>query len=337
MGVDVADLPVGSTRMSASADDLHRAGPGLWPVGSGSVMWAASADIPCRRAARRRSLRSRAPAPCPSSSSTRSPRPLRPITSSTSRGRRRTASDARFGSSLRRESARIASKPATPTCVDRRLAPARDHRVDSGPSGSRPSRLPIATMFVEAAHGGALAHQRPLVPSSIETHPAPMLGMRSSGIENGLYAVGAAMKEDVVAVLERLEAADAGRDRGADPLGVGGDIDPGSPAPPGARPPSGPSARKRSIRLADQVVDPRRRLENPSARRRSERGSRCGRKSVDLLRAALCRASRRAQVVSTSFPSAVTIPIPVMTTRRLSFPLSPITSPVRRPRAAPRP
>jgi hypothetical protein len=94
--------------------------------------------------------------------------------------------DAPFGSSFRRESARIAPKPAMPTRVipasvpPQNIMSARPRRIASAPS-------PIA-MF-DAAQAVHCDESGPCVPSSIETQPAPMLGM-IAGIENGLIRSG---------------------------------------------------------------------------------------------------------------------------------------------------
>ncbi len=87
---------------------------------------------------------------------------------------------------MRRESARIASKPAIPTCVIGASVP------PANITSARPTRIssiasPIA-MF-DAAHAVHSLISGPLVPSSIETQPAPMFGM-IDGIENGLTRSG---------------------------------------------------------------------------------------------------------------------------------------------------
>jgi hypothetical protein len=87
---------------------------------------------------------------------------------------------------LRRESARIAPKPAIPTSHTAASVPpqsitsARPSRISSAPS-------PMA-MF-EAAHAVHSESSGPRVPSSIETQPAPRFGM-IAGIENGLTRSG---------------------------------------------------------------------------------------------------------------------------------------------------
>ncbi len=90
------------------------------------------------------------------------------------------------GSSLRRESARIASKPAIPTRVTGASVP------PANITSARPIRIastasPMA-MFA-AAHAVHWLISGPFVPSSIETQPAPMFGMMQ-GIENGLTRSG---------------------------------------------------------------------------------------------------------------------------------------------------
>ena len=101
----------------------------------------------------------------------------------------RSASNGRLaasGSSFRRESARIAEKPAIPTRVigasvpPQSITSARPRRIASSPS-------PIA-MF-EAAHAVHWEVSGPRVPSSIETQPAPRFGMIEM-IEKGLTRSG---------------------------------------------------------------------------------------------------------------------------------------------------
>ena len=93
---------------------------------------------------------------------------------------------ARLGSSFRRDSARIAPKPAIPTSVTGASVPpqnitsARPSRIASAPS-------PIA-MF-DAAQAVHWALSGPCVPSSIETQPAPRFGM-IAGIEKGFTRSG---------------------------------------------------------------------------------------------------------------------------------------------------
>ena len=94
--------------------------------------------------------------------------------------------EAPFGSSFRRESARMAPNPAMPTRVipasvpPQNIMSARSSRIASAPS-------PIA-MF-DAAQAVHCEESGPCVPSSIETQPAPMFGM-IAGIENGLIRSG---------------------------------------------------------------------------------------------------------------------------------------------------
>ena len=94
--------------------------------------------------------------------------------------------EAAFGSSLRRDSARIAVNPAIPTRVigasvpPQNITSARPSRIASRPS-------PIA-MF-DAAHAVHSAASGPCAPSSIETHAAAMFGMICT-IANGLVRSG---------------------------------------------------------------------------------------------------------------------------------------------------
>ena len=87
---------------------------------------------------------------------------------------------------MRRESARIASKPAMPTWVIGASVP------PANITSARPMRIssiasPIA-MF-DAAQAVHSLISGPFVPSSIDTQPAPMFGM-IDGIENGLTRSG---------------------------------------------------------------------------------------------------------------------------------------------------
>ena len=94
--------------------------------------------------------------------------------------------DARTGSSLRRDSARIAPKPAMPTghtaasVPPQSITSARPSRIESRPS---PMAMFDAAQAVHSERSG------PRVPSSIETQPAPRFGM-IDGIENGLTRSG---------------------------------------------------------------------------------------------------------------------------------------------------
>ena len=89
---------------------------------------------------------------------------------------------ARSTSSFRRESACIAAKPATPTRVipaslpPQNIASARPSRIASAPS-------PIA--ICDAAQAVHCEESGPLVPSSIDTDPAPLFGI-TAATENGL-------------------------------------------------------------------------------------------------------------------------------------------------------
>ena len=101
----------------------------------------------------------------------------------------RSASNGRLaaaGSSLRRESARIAENPPMPTFVIPASVP------PANMTSARSSRIasiasPIA-MF-EAAQAVHSDVSGPRVPSSIETQAAPMFGM-IAGIESGLTRSG---------------------------------------------------------------------------------------------------------------------------------------------------
>ena len=107
--------------------------------------------------------------------------PITKPSRSASKGR-----DAASGSSLRREIARIAPKPAMLTVVTGASVPpqiitsARPRRIASRPS-------PIA--MLEAAQAVHWESSGPRVPSSIETQPAARLGMIWT-IENGLTRSG---------------------------------------------------------------------------------------------------------------------------------------------------
>ncbi len=91
-----------------------------------------------------------------------------------------------MGSSFRRESARIAPKPAMPTSVTAASVPPQN-MTSARPSLIASAPSPIA-MF-EAAQAVHWALSGPRVPSSIETQPAPRFGM-IAGIENGFTRSG---------------------------------------------------------------------------------------------------------------------------------------------------
>ena len=76
----------------------------------------------------------------------------------------------------------------------------------------------------EAAHAVHSDASGPRVPSSIETQAAPMLGMIAV-IAERVDAVGPALEQLVVAVLEALEPADAGGNGDACALGLALDVD----------------------------------------------------------------------------------------------------------------
>ena len=213
--------------MPASSKAIVIARAGFAPTGSGSVMWLrVGGDAVAEqlgvdlRAARLRVLELLEDDHAPASPMTK---PSRPGVE----GPARAPPDRRCDGRARASRA----KPAIPTSVTGASVPpqsmtsARPSRIASSPS-------PIA-MF-EAAQAVHCDESGPCVPSSIETQAAPMFGM-ISGIENGLTRSGPRSQQLVVAVLERLQAADPGRDRGADPVGLRGDRRARSRPPPAAR------------------------------------------------------------------------------------------------------
>ena len=178
--VDVADLG----RVDAGVGERHLHRPGrarAGRVGLGDVR-RVGRDAVARPARRRSSRRAPSRARAPRARARRPPRPSRARRGPVSNGR-----DARCGSSLRRESARIASKPAMPTSVTGASRAAREHRRRRGRAGSRraPRRSPCSRRRRRCTGSSAA----PCVPSSIETQPAPMFGM-IAGIENGLTRSG---------------------------------------------------------------------------------------------------------------------------------------------------
>ena len=124
---------------------------------------------------------------------------------------------------MRRDSARMAPKPAIPTSHTAASVPpqsitsARPSRIASQPS-------PIA-MF-DAAHAVHSESSGPRVPSSIETQPAPRFGM-IAGIENGLTRSGPRSTSTAWHSWNDRKPADSGRDRGADPVGLPLDLEAG--------------------------------------------------------------------------------------------------------------
>jgi hypothetical protein len=87
---------------------------------------------------------------------------------------------------LRRDSARIALKPAMPTRVIPASVPPQSI------TSARPSRMasrPSPIAMFEAAQAVHCEDSGPRVPSSIDTHAAPMFGM-ICGIENGFTRSG---------------------------------------------------------------------------------------------------------------------------------------------------
>ena len=87
---------------------------------------------------------------------------------------------------MRRESARIALKPAIPTSVTGASVPPQNI-TSARPSLIASSPSPIA--MLDAAHAVHCELSGPFVPSCIETQAAPMFGM-ISGIENGFTRSG---------------------------------------------------------------------------------------------------------------------------------------------------
>ena len=138
---------------------------------------------------------------------------------------------------------------------DRRLAAAGDHRVDA-PHPDLIER--VSDRHVRRRAGGALAHQRALG-AELDRDPARTHVRDDAGDRERADSIGAAFAKHVVAILKRTQAADTGRNRGADPLGVGADVE--------ARVLVGlPRSRKHDLREAVHApcrlpVDPHRRVE----------------------------------------------------------------------------
>ena len=123
---------------------------------------------------------------------------------------------------MRRDSARIAAKPAIPTSVTGASVPPQNI------TSARPSRIasiPSPIAMFEAAQAVHCEESGPRVPSSIETQAAPMFGM-IAGIENGLTRSGPRSRSWSRQSWNDLQPADAGRDDGADPVGLLGDVEP---------------------------------------------------------------------------------------------------------------
>ena len=88
------------------------------------------------------------------------------------------------------------------------------------------SALPIA--MLDAAQAVHSDDSGPRVPSQIDTQPAPMFG-RIDGIENGPTRSGPFSQRILWQSWKLFRPADAGRDRGSDPLGLGLDLEPRVP------------------------------------------------------------------------------------------------------------
>ena len=120
----------------------------------------------------------------------------------------------------------------------------RAHRAEAGDPDRRDPRLGaareddvraaepdhvrrLADRHVRRGARGALRRQRPARP---ELHRDPGRAHVRDDLRDRerVHAIGAALEQDVVAVLERLEPADPGRDRRADALGLGLDVEPES-------------------------------------------------------------------------------------------------------------
>ena len=127
-----------------------------------------------------------------------------------------------LGSSFRRESARIAPKPAMPTRVMPASVPPQNI------TSARPSRIASAPSPMAMFDGGARRALRGERPARAELHGHPAgAHVRDDGRDRErVDPVGAAVEQRVVAVLEGLQPADPGRDRGADPLGLRRDVEP---------------------------------------------------------------------------------------------------------------
>ena len=103
----------------------------------------------------------------------------------------------------------------------RRLRAAAEHHVRA----SEPDRVQaVADRHVRGGARRALRSQRPTSPE-LDRHPAGADVRDDRRDRERVHAVRAALAQRRVAVLERLQPADAGRDRRADAVRLGGDVE----------------------------------------------------------------------------------------------------------------
>ena len=110
-----------------------------------------------------------------------------------------------------------------PDLVHRSLGAAAEHYVRA----AEPDRVePVPDRHVRGGARRALRSQRP-ARAELDRDPAGAEVRDDRRDRERIHPVGPALKELVVAVLERLQAADPRRDRGADPAGFLLDLEPG--------------------------------------------------------------------------------------------------------------
>ena len=110
-----------------------------------------------------------------------------------------------------------------PDLRDRRLGAAREHHVRAADANLVHR---VADRHVRRRARGALAHQRP-ARAELDRHPAGAHVRDDRRDRERADAIGPALAQHVVAVLVALQAADAGRDRRADALALGPDLEAG--------------------------------------------------------------------------------------------------------------
>ena len=151
------------------------------------------------------------------------PAPRRPRRSRGRRGRGRTGGWRPPGRRCASTCARMPWKPPMPIGVT----------AASAPPASITSAMPLPDVHDGVADRHRAAPRRrcttrpagPRVPSSIDTYAAPMLGI-SAGTQNGENRSMPFVEQVLVGGEERVQAADARADRGADAVGLGRDVEP---------------------------------------------------------------------------------------------------------------
>ena len=108
-----------------------------------------------------------------------------------------------------------------PDLVDRRLGPAAEHHVGA----TKPDVVePLADRHVRRRARGALGRERPAC-AELHRYPARAHVGDDARDRKRVDPVRAALDQRVVAVLEGLDPADPGRDRRADAVSVGADLE----------------------------------------------------------------------------------------------------------------